>query len=112
MWRHAAHSAVLAATAALTVACSTTPPRSPTQTGADEAVARNIYAALNADPFYFYRHVDVRVDDGVADLSGYVWSVDALYRARQIARRVPGVKSVVTNDLALEREGRENGVTR
>jgi osmotically-inducible protein OsmY len=96
----------------LTVACSAIRPRSPAQSAADEAVAHNIYAALDADRFYFYRHVDVRVDDGVASLHGYVWSVDALYRARQIARSVPGVKSVVSNDLALEREGRDNGVTR
>lgn len=112
MWRHGAQSGVLAATVALLLACAATPPRSPAQAAADEAVADNIYAALRADPIYFYRHVDVRVDNGVAELRGYVWSVDALYRARQIARNVPGVKTVVSNDLALEREGRANGATR
>ena len=93
---------------ALLSACSTAPSRSAEQTRADEATAEQVYAALNADPIYFLRHVDVRVDDGVTDLSGYVWSTDAIYRAKQIARRVPGVTRVVTNNLEIER----NGITR
>jgi osmotically-inducible protein OsmY len=93
---------------ALLTACST-PPRSAEQMRADEAIADRVYAALNADPIYFFRHVDVRVDDGVTDLSGYVWSADAIYRARQIARQVPGVKRVVTNNLELERAGLSRG---
>jgi osmotically-inducible protein OsmY len=109
--RDAAYRTVLGATAMLAVACSTTPARSPTpaQTRGDEAVADRVYLALNADPTYFYRHVDVKVDSGVADLSGYVWSTDAIYRAWQIAREVPGVTRVVTNHLDLEREGLTNG---
>jgi osmotically-inducible protein OsmY len=83
-----------------------------TPSGADERLATTVYQALNADPVYFYRHVDVRVDDGVADLSGYVWTTDAIYRARQIARSVPGVRRVVTSQLQLERNGPANGVTR
>lgn len=105
-------AAVLAAAAMLTTACSTTPPRSPPNAGADEALASTVYAALVADPTYFYRHVDVRVDNGVTDLSGFVWSTAAIYRARQIARDVPGVSQVVTSRLMLEREGRTNGTTR
>ena len=93
----------------LVSACSTTPPRSAEQIRADESIAEHVYAALDADPVYFYRHVDVRVDDGVTDLSGYVWSTDAIYRARQIARAVPGVKRVVTNNLELERAGLNRG---
>jgi osmotically-inducible protein OsmY len=56
--------------------------------------------------------IDVRVDGGVADLSGYVWSADALYQARQIAAAVPGVTRVVTDRLDLERNGLGNGVAR
>jgi osmotically-inducible protein OsmY len=93
--RGGARSALLAAIT-LAAACSNNPQRSP-RAGVDEAVADRVYAALNADPVHFYRHVDVRVYDGVADLSGYVWSADAIYRARQIARDVPGVTRVVTN---------------
>jgi osmotically-inducible protein OsmY len=110
--RDGALAVVLAAAAMLTSACSTTPPRSAANSGTDEVLANSVYAALVADPTYFYRHVDVRVDNGVTDLSGFVWSTAALYRARQIARDVPGVRQVVTSRLMLEREGRDNGVTR
>jgi osmotically-inducible protein OsmY len=110
--KDSALAAVLAAATMLTTACSTTPSRSSANAGADEAVAGTVYAALVADPTYFYRHVDVRVDNGVTDLSGFVWSTAAIYRARQIARDVPGVRQVVTNRLMLEREGRTNGTAR
>jgi osmotically-inducible protein OsmY len=110
--RSGAALAALLATAVLVVSCSTTPPRSSAQTRADEVLADRVYAALNADPVYFFRHVDVSVDNGVADLSGYVWTTDALYRARQVARAVPGVTQVITNRLELEREGRDNGRAR
>jgi osmotically-inducible protein OsmY len=111
-WKWGARGTVLAAAAILAAACSTAPPRSPAQIAGDRALADRVYAALNADPIYFYRHVDVRVEDGVADLSGYVWSTDAIYRAREIARRVSGVTRVVTSHLELEREGRANGPAR
>jgi osmotically-inducible protein OsmY len=104
--------AALLVSAVLVVSCATTAPRSPAQTRADEVLADRVYTALNADPIYFFRHVDVSVDDGVADLSGYVWSTDALYRARRIARTVAGVRQVVTSRLELEREGRDNGRAR
>jgi osmotically-inducible protein OsmY len=111
-WKWGARGTVLAAAAILAAACSTAPPRSPAQTAGDRSVADSVYAALDADPTYFYRHVDVRVEDGVADLSGYVWSTDAIYRAREIARQVSGVTRVVTSQLELERGGRANGRAR
>ncbi len=114
--------AVLIAAATLAVSCATAPSRPPLPPGAgsagaeqvasNELLANNIYSKLNADPTYYFRHVDVTVDHGVALLSGYVWSTDAIYRARQIARSVPGVAGVVTTQLELERNGRSNGVTR
>ena len=71
-WRGA--SAVLAATAAaLAVACST-PPRSPEQERADAATTERINAALDANPIYYFRDVEVEVDHGVALLRGYVWT--------------------------------------
>jgi hypothetical protein len=85
--------------------CSTMPQKPAAQIAADGAVAHHVSVALNADPYYYFRHVDVRVDDGVAILTGYVWSPDALFRARQIARGVPGVTRVVTSDLEQELEG-------
>lgn len=93
---------------ALIAACSTSPPRSPEQVLADQATEQRVDAALDADPIYFYRHVDVRVDDGVAHLSGYVWSSDALFRAKQIAAGIPGVRLVV-NEMELQREVDESG---
>jgi osmotically-inducible protein OsmY len=98
----------LLASIALLAACATSAPKSAEQAEADEATAQRIYAALNADPTYFYRHVDVHVDGGVAVLGGYIWSSPALYRAKQITAAVPGVKRVV-NAMELEREGTRGG---
>ena len=92
----------------LGTACSTSLPVPVAQTRAEEETVANVYSALNADQTYYFRHVDVRVDQGVAYLSGYVWSTDALYRAKQIAARVPGVSRVV-NQMELEREGERGG---
>jgi osmotically-inducible protein OsmY len=75
-------------------------------------VASTVYSALQADPTYYFRHVDVQVNDGVARLSGYVWSADAVYRARRIASQTPGVTSVVTSGLELERNGKDTGPAR
>jgi osmotically-inducible protein OsmY len=79
------------------------------QGATDEVLAGAVYSALNADPMYYFRHVDVTVDSGVAHLSGYVWSTDAIYRARHIASQTPGVTRVVSNQLELERNGRSGG---
>jgi BON domain len=113
--------AILVASGSALVACVSVPPKSPEQerTGAtasvraelgvtDEVLANAVYSDLDADPKYYFRHVDVRVDNGVAHLSGYVWSTDAIYRARTIARNVPGVTGVVTSQLELERNGRDS----
>jgi hypothetical protein len=109
----------LIAVATLAVSCSSAPPRPSvpsatesmrTKLGAtDEILANTVYSELNANPTYYFRHVDVRVDKGVAHLSGYVWSTDAIYAARRIASNVPGVTGVRTNQLQLERNGRDNG---
>ena len=102
----------------LAASCATAPPQATaapaaasvrTDLGAtDEVLANAVYSDLNADPKYFFRHVDVSVENGVAHLSGYVWSTDAIYRARAIARNVPGVTDVVTSQLELERNGRDS----
>ncbi len=70
----------------------------------DAHSAAVVSAALRADPDYYFRHVSVSVHDGVARLSGYVWSTDALYRAEAIARDTPGVTGVV-DKMELERNG-------
>jgi osmotically-inducible protein OsmY len=96
------------ASAAMIVACASSAPKSPDQERADAATAERVYAALEANPIYYFRDVEVAVDYGVARLSGYVWTTDALYRAQEIARRVPGV-SGVQNTMELERQGNRGG---
>jgi osmotically-inducible protein OsmY len=68
----------------------------------DEEITKAIYSALNADPHHFFRHVTVKVDKGVATLSGFVHSSSSIYRARTIASKVPGVTRVLTSNLTLE----------
>jgi osmotically-inducible protein OsmY len=112
----------LIAVAALTASCASAPPKAPVSAAdeqarfesrvADESLAHTVYSALNADPMYYFRHVDVRVDNGIAHLSGYVWSTDAIYRARKIALKVPGITGVSTSQLQLERNGRDTGPAR
>ena len=68
----------------------------------DEALTKAIYAALDADPNHFFRHVTVRVDNGVATLGGFVNSSGAIHRARTIASNVPGVTRVVSGNLTLQ----------
>jgi hypothetical protein len=109
----------LIAVATLTVSCSSAPPRPSVPSAAesmrselgatDQILANTVYSELNANPTYYFRHVDVRVDNGVAHLSGYVWSTDEIYAARRIAMNVPGVTRVTTNQLQLERNGRDSG---
>ena len=101
-------SSVLAASFLLAVACSTAPPMSPEQERADAATSERIYAALEANPIYYFRDVEVSVDDGVALLSGYVWTTDELYHAQQITRGVPGVTRV-HSAMDLERQGNRGG---
>src|SRR5689334_2397872 len=112
----------LLAVATLTMSCASAPPQAPVPTAAesmrselgvtDEVLANTVYSELNASPTYYFRHVDVRVDNGVADLSGYVWSTDAIYAARKIASDVPGITGVRTSQLQLERNGRDTGPAR
>jgi osmotically-inducible protein OsmY len=68
----------------------------------DAALTKAIHAALDADPNHYFRHVNVSVDKGVATLSGFVNSSSAIYRARTIAGKVPGITKVVTSNLTLE----------
>jgi len=99
---------LVAGAAALAAACVSAPPKSPEQERADAATAERVYTALENNPIYYFRDVEVEVDNGVARLSGYVWTTDALYRAQEIARRVAGV-TAVENAMQLEREGNRGG---
>lgn len=107
-FRRRARAVLLLVMVTLIAACSTSPPRSPEQIRADQATEERVYAALDADPIYYYRHVDVRVDAGVVHLSGYVWGTDALLKAKQIAAGIPGV-TLVANEMELQRQLNESG---
>ncbi len=101
-------STLLAVLAAVVAGCATVPEKSPEQAAADQALAARIYSALNADETHFYRHVNVDVDRGVVQLSGYVWDTDDIHWAKQLAGQVPGVVRVV-NQMELERNGNRGG---
>ena len=103
----ASSSVVLAVGFVLAAGCSAAP-KSPEQERADAATAERVDAALDANPIYYFRDVEVSVDRGVALLRGYVWTTDELYHAQQIARRVPGVTQV-RNEMELERQGNRGG---
>ena len=98
----------LPAASLLLVSCATAPQKSPQQEHADATTAERIQAALDDNPVYYFRDVEVSVDSGVVVLSGYVWTTDALYHAQQIARRVPGVTQV-RSEMQLERQGNRGG---
>jgi osmotically-inducible protein OsmY len=98
----------LLASATLLAACASSPPKSPEQERVDAATAERVYAALEANPIYYFRDVEVSVDYGVAQLSGYVWTTYALYAAQDITRRVPGVTRV-QDAMELERQGNRGG---
>jgi len=70
----------------------------------DGVIEEQVYDALNIDPTYYFRHVDVQVQHGVVTLSGFVWGTPAIYRAEKIASGVPGVTRVV-DKMELERNG-------
>lgn len=106
--RRNGRSFLLAATAGLAVACATAPPKSAEQERADAATTERVYAALESNPIYYFRDVEVSVDYGIARLSGYVWTTNALYHAQMIARSVPGVASV-RSQMELERQGNRGG---
>jgi BON domain len=96
--------ATIGALAVFTLTFSTVHAATPSVSQADELAAEQVYNALNADPAYFFRHVDVQVQHGIVTLGGYVWSTQAVYRAEQIAARVPGVTRVI-DQMELERDG-------
>lgn len=91
------------AAAVLAASCKNSP-HSLEQRQSDIRAANEVYAKLNSDQVYYYPHVTIRVENGVAHLSGYVWNTQALYHAKDVASTVAGVTAVVDN-LKLERDG-------
>jgi osmotically-inducible protein OsmY len=100
IWRTGLWAAVLCGV----VACTRGPHKTDAQRQLDREMADSVQAALNADKLLYSRHITVRADGGVVNLSGYVWSRDDLDEAKRVASAVPGVTNVV-NDMELERNG-------
>jgi osmotically-inducible protein OsmY len=88
----------------LVAACAAHPPNSTQQSQSDIRATNELYSKLNSDRTYYYPHVTIRVENGVAHLSGYVWNTDSLNHAKDVASSVPGVTAVV-DKLELERDG-------
>jgi len=104
-WGSIGSAATYLAAAMLAAACAADPPNSLEQRQSDIRATKEFYSKLNSDHIYYYPHVRIRVENGVAHLSGYVWNTQALYHAKEIATGVPGVIAVVDN-LELERDVR------
>jgi osmotically-inducible protein OsmY len=85
-------------------ACAADPPRTLEQQQSDMNAMKEFYSRLNSDQNYYYPHVTIRVENGVAHLGGHVWNEQALYHAKDVASSVPGITSVV-DTLELERDG-------
>jgi BON domain len=97
--------ALLVLTLTLSTARAATPAVNLAPVGdSDGVIAEHVYHTLNADPTYYFRHVDVQAHDGVVTLGGYVWSTPAIFRARKLASGVPGVTRVI-DQMELERDG-------
>ncbi len=68
--------------------------------------------ALKADPNLYARHINVRADNGVVTLGGYVWTPEEMSAAVPITERVPGVTKVV-NRMEVDRGAiQDSGVSR
>lgn len=64
---------------------------------ADEKLTQQIASALHSDPYFFDEHVTVTVKNGIARLEGVVFDDSDVFHAIRIARRIAGVRRVVTD---------------
>lgn len=84
--------------------CILTGPRTDAQKQSDKELTERVDKALHDDRLLYANHITVHVNNGVAELSGYVWEAPDLTEAERVAGGVEGVSSVV-NDLELQRNG-------
>jgi hypothetical protein len=98
-------SALLAGLSALMLAvgCATTRSDANPQSRNDRLLSDRVDAALESDPVFFYRHVDVRTDNGKVILSGYVWSSEPSSRPSASPRTCPASarSSMSSNSSAM-----------
>jgi len=103
-WRTIGSAVTCTGVAILAAACAVDPPRTIEQQQSDMNAMKEFYSRLDSDQNHYYPHVTIRVENGVAHLSGYVWNAQALYHAKDVASGVPGITSV-KDTLELERDG-------
>jgi hyperosmotically inducible periplasmic protein len=94
-------ASLLAAALLFSAGCSRDDGKTAGQTIDDSAISAKVKAAFAKDPGV--RAVDVKVDThlGAVQLSGWADSAEEKARAEQLAKAVPGVKSV-ENKIALK----------
>ena len=103
-WRIIGSAVTCTSVAILVAACAADPPRTLEQQQSDMNAMKEFYTRLESERDDYYPHVAIRVENGVAHLSGYVWNEQALYRAKDVASGVPGITSVV-DTLELDVDG-------
>lgn len=64
---------------------------------ADDVLKEQVETALHDDPYFPDMHVDVTVRNGVAYMEGVVYDYSDEVDAKRIAKRIAGVKRVVTD---------------
>jgi osmotically-inducible protein OsmY len=108
--RRVPYAAVAVAVLCGVAACASGPPKTDAQVQADKVMAQRVEAALNADRSLFAKHITAHADNGVVELTGYVWEASDFEEAKFVAQNVPGVTKVL-NILELNRNGDENAPT-
>ena len=103
-WRTIGSAVTCTGVIMFAAACAADPPRTLEQQQSDRNATKEFYSRLDSDQNYYYPHVTIRVENGVAHLGGHVWNEQALYHAKDVASSVPGITSVV-DTLELERDG-------
>ncbi len=87
--------------------CGAFPHRTEAQKQADKETASRVQDALDGDHILYAKHIVVHAEDGVVELSGYVWATEDIYEAQRVAEDTTGVARVV-NNLELQRNGMDN----
>ena len=64
---------------------------------AEEKTRRQVEEALHSDAFFYDEHVTVTIKSGVVTLRGIVFDDWDVRTAMRIAKKIPGVKRVVTD---------------
>jgi osmotically-inducible protein OsmY len=96
------HCLVLLMLIATLAACASTPTRGSTGDYVDDSViTTKVKSLLAADDFLKSFQISVETFKGTVQLSGFVNSQKAVYKADEIVRSVQGVKSI-KNDLIVK----------